>query len=178
MNVVQSFFEAENVMKTVMSKKYVMFIVFVSLSAAGSFLKIPSPIGSVAFDSMPALVGSALLSPVFGLLVAFLGHLLSAFLAGFPLGPIHILIAGCMGGLVLLFGLIYRFNRKKTSLFTFVAGNGLFAPLIFYPFLGKMVVMALIPSLCVAAVLNVTAATILIPRMKSTLRKTVIRMKP
>ncbi|KZE64298.1 hypothetical protein AWM68_14515 [Fictibacillus phosphorivorans] len=161
-----------------MNKKYVMFIVFLSLSAAGSFLKIPSPVGSVAFDSMPALSGAALISPVFGVGVASLGHLISAYLAGFPLGPLHIIIAVLMGGFVFLFGLLYRLNRKKTAIFTFIAGNGFFAPLFFYPFLGKAVVLALLPSLLVATILNVIAAIIIIPRVRPSMQKSLIRIKP
>lgn len=177
MNAVRLFSVAENVKKTIMNRKYAFFIIFLSLSAAGSFLKIPSPVGSVAFDSMPALAGAALISPVFGLGVAILGHLLSAGLAGFPLGPLHVLVGALMGGLVFLFGALYRKNRKKTANIAFIAGNGLAAPLSFWPFLGKTVVLALIPSLLAATVLNVIVAWLLIPRIEPALRNSLLRME-
>ena len=40
--------------------------VFIALSVVGAFIKIPSPIGSMALDSFPALLAAALLGPVAG----------------------------------------------------------------------------------------------------------------
>ena len=70
-----------------------MTALFAALCAVGGLIKIPSAIGSLALDTVPALVSAAFLPPVFSGIAAMLGHTASAMYAGFPLGPFHVLIA-------------------------------------------------------------------------------------
>ncbi|MDN4525758.1 ECF transporter S component [Fictibacillus fluitans] len=158
------------------NKQLALFTAFVSLAAAGSFIKIPSPAGSVAFDSMPALAAAALMSPWSGVAVACFGHLLSAGLAGFPLGPLHVMVAVQMGLLAFFYGVLYRRNAKRAATLMFVIGNGILAPLCFWPVLGKAVVIGLIPSLLAAAVLNGLTALIIIPRIKPAFLQSAMRI--
>jgi uncharacterized membrane protein len=64
-----------------------------ALSVIGSYIKFPGPVGSIALDSLPGFLGAILLGGKGGALILVLGHFLSAINSGFPLGPIHILIA-------------------------------------------------------------------------------------
>ena len=64
----------------------------VALAAAGAFIKIPGPVGTVALDSWPGYACALLVGPS-GSWVAFAGHLASGFVSGFPLGlALHTLV--------------------------------------------------------------------------------------
>ncbi|SFD45009.1 alpha-ribazole transporter [Bacillus sp. OV194] len=169
-------FSAEENVKPMLNRKFTIFIAFLSLSVAGSFIKIPAIVGSVAFDSMPALAAGALMSPLAGMAVGCIGHLMSAGLSGFPLGPLHLLIAVQMGLLSFCFGILYRRNFKMAAILVFIVGNGIAAPLCFWPVLGKAAVLAFIPGLVVAAVLNGVAAHLLIPRLRPVFDRSNVRI--
>lgn len=166
----------ENVNPMMRNKKFTLFIAFLSLSVAGSFIKIPALVGSVAFDSMPALAAAALMSPLAGTSVACIGHLMSAGLSGFPLGPLHFLIAVQMGLLSFCFGLLYQRKFKITAILIFILGNGIGAPLCFWPILGKSAVLAFIPGLAVGAVFNGITAQLLIPRLSPVFNRPNVRI--
>lgn len=142
------------------------FVLFLSLSIIGSFIKIPAGIGSLALDSMPALVAAAIVSPLWGLAVAAFGHIMSAGLAGFPIGPLHLLVAIQMAVIVYLFGYLYRKQKPVTAILLFVFGNGLIAPLLFWKILGIGFVLGILPGILVASILNVFVAGLIIPRLK------------
>lgn len=148
-----------------------LFVLFLSLSIVGSFIKIPAGIGSLALDSMPALVAAAIVSPLWGMAVAALGHLMSAGLAGFPIGPLHLLVAVQMAVLVFLFGFLYRKHKPIVAIGLFVIGNGLIAPLMFWKMLGIGFVLVILPGIFVASILNVFTAGLLIPRLKTVWEK-------
>jgi riboflavin transporter len=169
MKEVQSYSEAEKGkgMSRMKSNRAVPFVIFLSLAIAGSFIKIPAGIGSLAFDSMPALVSAALWSPGWGMVVAGAGHLMSSGLAGFPMGPLHVLIAVQMAGLTFLFGYLYQKNNRNLAPILFVAGNGIAAPLMLVPIIGKGIILAIMPGLLLASVLNVITSTLIIPRLKT-----------
>ncbi|HMO64485.1 MAG TPA: alpha-ribazole transporter [Verrucomicrobiota bacterium] len=89
----------------------VIIIIFSALSAVGGLLKIPSPIGSIAFDSAPGYFCAAYFSPLIGAIIGAAGHLSSALTAGFPLGLNHLYVAFhmllwcfCFGQLAQLIG--------------------------------------------------------------------------
>jgi riboflavin transporter len=145
----------------------VLFVSFLSLAIAGSFIKIPAGIGSLAFDSMPALIAASLWSPGWGMIVAGAGHLMSAGLAGFPFGPLHVLVAVQMAGLTFFFGYFYRKKNRHLAFVLFVAGNGIIAPLMLWPIIGKGIILSIIPGLIIASVLNAFISVIIIPRLKT-----------
>lgn len=86
---------------------------FVAASALGGLIKIPSPVGSIAFDSAPGYFLAAYIHPVLGGIVGALGHIASSATAGFPLGHVHIWISIQMFFWCLCFGFIARsFNSQ------------------------------------------------------------------
>lgn len=87
------------------TKRLTLGALMVALSALGAFIKIPGPLGSIAMDSCPGYLYASLCGPAAGAAVAFLGHLASAFTAGFPLGVhFHLLIAGEMALCAAVYG--------------------------------------------------------------------------
>src|SRR5262249_50333929 len=112
----------------------IYIVVFSALSALGGILKIPSPIGSIAFDSAPGYFCAVYFNPLLGGIVGFVGHLSSALTAGFPLGLTHLYIAFHMFLWCLVFGFLARKLGRLLGLV--VAGivaaglNGVCSPLL------------------------------------------------
>jgi uncharacterized membrane protein len=145
------------------TKVLAMLVMFVSLSVIGSMIKIPTTLGSIALDSAPAVIAGALLGPLHGAIVAAIGHVSSAFFAGFPLGLFHLLIALEMGLLVYGFGLLFQKNWKKTAYLLFFIGNAFVAPLPFVFFMGTAFVVGILPFLVIGTAVNLVVSMIVIP---------------
>lgn len=143
-----------------------LFAVFIALSAVGGLIKIPSPAGSVALDSLPALLAASIFTGSMGAVTAMFGHFLSALLAGMPLGPFHLLIAAEMALSIWLFGWIFHKGQPVAAAGVFFILNGLAAPLPFYLLIGREFYVAVLPSLCIAAFLNLTIAHFAYPPLK------------
>lgn len=133
----------------------------VALSVVGSYIKIPSPTGTVALDSLPGFVGALTLGYPEGALIAFLGHILTSMNVGFPLGIlVHLLVAAEMAGIAVSF----RFSVKRggyilgTALGTVL--NGVVAPLTLVPIFGWGFFGGIVVSLLVAAAINLVLACI------------------
>ncbi|MDO6658250.1 ECF transporter S component [Anaerobacillus sp. 1_MG-2023] len=154
-----------------LGKRASLLAMFIALSVVGALIKIPSVIGSVALDAFPALVAAVLLGSRSGALIAGFGHLLSALIVGFPLGPMHLLIAVEMAVLVWLFGALYEKSKRKTAVGFFLIGNGVVAPLPFLFMLGMGFYMAIMPGLVVASAINLVLAMALIPRLVTIFEK-------
>ncbi|MDF2788992.1 MAG: transporter component [Neobacillus sp.] len=151
-----------------------LLALFSALSAVGAAIKIPAIIGSVAFDVFPALLAAALLGSGAGAIVGALGHLLSALIAGFPLGPMHVLIAIEMALLVFIFGVLYKKNKKGTASILFILANAFAAPLPFIVIMNKAFYIALVPSLLIASIINTVIALVAIPRLKGLFKQNFI----
>jgi uncharacterized membrane protein len=140
--------------------------VFVSLALIGSLMKVPSPIGSPALDSAPGYFSSLAFGAFEGGVVAGLGHILTSFNVGFPLGFLHGLIALGMSACAILF----RYFHEKVSIavaivfVTFL--NGIVLPLVVVPFFGVPVYLGLVPSLLLASGLNIVLAGVLYTRVE------------
>ncbi|MBS8263886.1 ECF transporter S component [Mesobacillus boroniphilus] len=147
------------------NRKLSWFAMFTALSAAGAFIKIPAVIGSVALDSLPALLAAGLLGGPAGAAVGGIGHLLSAMAAGMPLGPFHFLVAGEMALLVYLFGVLYKNGKRWSAGALFIMGNSFAAPLPFIIIMGKSFYIAIVPSLFLGSVLNTILAYVVLPRV-------------
>jgi hypothetical protein len=160
------------------SRKITLISVLVALTVVGAAIKVPAIIGSVAFDSFPALLAAALLGAPAAAVVAGMGHLLSALIGGFPLGTLHGLIAIEMALLALIFSMFYRSGRIWTAAILFVLGNSFAAPLPFMLLMGKAFYLALVPSLFVGSVLNMAIALVAIPRLISILGPRLSESKP
>jgi uncharacterized membrane protein len=137
-------------------------IVFIAMSGIGSAIKIPIGMTSIALDSAPALLASITLGPIAGATVAVIGHIVSAFLGGLPLGAFHILISIEMGIIVYLLGVLSRNGTAPVSFGFFILCNTLIAPLPFYfllspAFYWTILFPLFIGSLCNSGIAAVTA---------------------
>ena len=140
---------------------------FTALSVVGAALKIPAIVGSVALDAFPALLAAVLLGSGAGAIVAAFGHLLSAVLGGFPLGPMHFLIAAEMAVLVWLFGNLYKSRKKVLAVVLFILGNAIVAPSPFIFIMNEGFYWAIVPSLLIGSIINTGIALVMIPRLSS-----------
>jgi len=146
---------------------------FVAASFVLGLVKLPAPVPSVALDSSPGYFLSAYLSPVIGGIVGALGHLASAASAGFPLGHVHIVVAGQMFFWCLVFGMIARAINRHWGLgvaaVVAVVLNGVIGPLMVGA-LGLVpwtLAKGIIPLLTFAASLNTAVASLAVFLMTS-----------
>lgn len=139
---------------------------FAALCAVGGFIKIPSGIGSLALDTVPAIVSVAFLPPVLSGTASMLGHLASALYVGFPLGPFHLLIALEMFVILLLFSRLHQGGHHVLKWLFFIIANGLLAPLPFYFLVSPAFFFGALPVILVATILNAVVAAIIIPALR------------
>ncbi len=146
------------------TKRLVIIGLFVALSFIGANIKI---MGSIAFDSMPAFLGTLILGPIIGAIIGAVAHFLSALTSGFPLSlPVHMIVMVDMAVTMILFGIVYnKFKNKNNILAAIVATvvaviiNGPVSVFAIIPIAGKGVI-ALLPILSLAALANVIIAII------------------
>jgi len=147
----------------VSARKLAIMAIFIAVSAVGSLIKIPSPLGTVALDSAPGFFTAVAFGGWPGFVVAAIGHLLTSALVGFPLTlPVHIAIAAGMGVCALVFS---WFGRR--GLAWMIAGvvvttvlNSFALGLIVLPIGGWAMYAASVPSLLVGAVVNIVIAAV------------------
>lgn len=136
-----------------------------SLSCLGALIKIPSPTGTVAFDSMPGYLAALLWGYHEGGLIAFLGHIFTAAFpygkAPFPLGLLHLVIALGMAAAACIFRYAsYRFGWL-VGIFTSIIFNGVLLPLVVIPVYGVLIYFMILPSLIAGSALNVWMAYVI-----------------
>lgn len=136
------------------SAKVARIGVFVSLALVGSFIKIPSPIGSPALDSAPGYFSSLAFGAFEGSMVAVLGHVVTGLTSGFPLGLLHGLIAVGMGGCAVVFRYVYERVNLTVAVLLVVIMNGIVLPVVVIPGFGVPLYVSIVPSLVVASVVN------------------------
>ena len=132
---------------------------FSALSVVGSFIHLPSPVPSVAFDSAPGFFVALFFGPLDGACVLGLGHMATAIVSGFPLGVLHFPIAV---GLAAGGAVVGEINRRWHYLPAIVAGIGINTALVVLaiPVLGVAATLAFTPFLLLAAAVNAAVATI------------------
>lgn len=157
------------------SRKIVWLAVGFALSVIGASIKIPAIVGSVALDVAPALVIASLFSVSMGGVVACLGHLLSALLTGFPLGPLHLLIAVEMAVCVMIYGYLFKKGKKFIAAFVFWFGNAIISPFPFIFLFNWGFFVAIIPSLMIGAVFNIIIAQLFVQVFQKRLTSVVKR---
>ena len=130
--------------------------VFSALSVVGSFIHPPSPIQTVAFDSLPGFFAALYFGSYEGALVCGIGHVATSIINGLPLGLVHLLISFGMalsGGVM---GLINKINHRwgfiPATTVGIVINTGLFVCVI--PPLGLSTAFTFIPFLLLASSLN------------------------
>lgn len=146
-------------------KSLTILALFISFSVVGAMIKIPAVIGSIALDSFPAIIAAIILGPISGAIVASLGHLMSAFFAGFPLGPMHLFVALEMSIILLIFGFVYKKGKKVVSYLLFFLCNGFLAGVPFIFILGIGFYIGTLPSLVVGTLINAIAAALVAPKL-------------
>ncbi len=140
--------------------------IFSALSVVGSLIKIPSPVGSLAFDSFPGFFVALFFGPAEGALVSGLGHLATAATSGFPLGILHIPIAIGMALAAAVIGMLNKVHKSFGVVPALVAGVAINTVLVFplVPWLaedinvGWLIAISYAPFLVVAATLNAVVA--------------------
>lgn len=141
--------------------------IFIALSVVGAFLKIPSPTGTVAFDSAPGYFAAAAFGGGQAALIISIGHLVSSALVGFPLSlPVHFLIAAQMALFAWLFGYLLRKVNAYAAVILTGLANGVLAPLSLVPLNGWPFFTALLLPLLVGSFANVIAAYIIFKSVK------------
>lgn len=134
--------------------------IFIALTAVGALTKIPSPTGTVALDSSIGYFAAAAFGYREGALIAAIGHLLSAFTTGFPLGlPVHLYIAVQMA----LWVIIYRYCTVRIHLVVgIIVGtllNGFGSAYLMVPFGGYGLAAALVLPLTIGSLANIIIAS-------------------
>jgi hypothetical protein len=135
--------------------------IFIALSAVGALIKIPSPTGTVAMDSVPGYFSVLAWGYVEGAIVISLGHIFTAATVGFPLGiPMHLLIAISM---IVWAAMLRWFTFKIHPIAGILAGtfgNGVLGAALDIPIGGMGLFYALLPFLVVASFIDITIAAI------------------
>ena len=135
--------------------------IFIALSAVGAVTKIPSPTGTVALDACMGYFAAAAFGYWEGAFVASIGHLLTAFTTGFPLGlPVHLYIAFQMAAWAMVFR---YFTVHWHPIAGIVAGtlvNGLGSAYLMVPVGGIGLAAALVLPLTIGSAANVIIASI------------------
>lgn len=153
---------ALDVKNSVLSIRKIAYIaIFTALSAVGAMIKIPSPVGTIGFDSAPGYFSAIAFGYLEGTAVIAIGHLLTSGIVGFPLGiPLHLFIAIQMA----LWSVAYRFIGKKLGV---IAGsivvvllNGVVSSFTMAIVGGLGAVWGVMPFLAVGSLANIVIASI------------------
>jgi len=142
-----------------MVKRIIFMAVFIALSAVGSWIKIPSPVGTIGLDSAPGYFSALAFGSLDGAIVIAIGHLLTAAIVGFPLTiPMHLLIAVLMA----LWAIIFRLINKTLGLIPAVIAaiflNGVVSAFTMLPIGGMAAAIGLMPYLVIGSAINVIIA--------------------
>lgn len=159
--MIQSILKTQNELNQVSKVKRISTLaIFIALSAVGSLIKIPSPVGTLALDSAPGYFVALAFGGVQGALVIAVGHILTSAVVGFPLTiPVHMFIAIQMA----LWALAFRWVHDKIGMLgaTIVATvlNGVVSSfsMIFMGGLGA--VLGVMPFLVVGSAINIVIAS-------------------
>lgn len=146
----------------VSARQLAVMAIFIALSAVGSLVKIPGPLGTVALDSAPGFFAAVGFGGWVGFVVLAVGHLLTSAIVGFPLTlPIHAAIAIGMGGCGLAFRWLGRREHPAWLVLAIVLTallNSVALGLIVLPLGGWGMYLAAVPSLLVGAAVNLVIA--------------------
>jgi len=142
-------------------KRMARISILIAISAVGSMIKIPSPTSTVALDSCTGYFSAVTFGWLEGSIIAGLGHLLSAFTAGFPLGlPVHLYIAIQMAVWVSVYWIVAKNINLTVALIVAVLLNGLVSSALIIPIGGIGMATALVIPLMVGTFVNVIIAAL------------------
>lgn len=137
--------------------------ILIALSAVGALIKIPiPPLTTVAFDAVPAFVAAFAFTLPEAMLVAFLGHLFTAAVSGFPLTvPVHLIVAVMMVLAVFAAGWLARHVNLWLGVVVGVIVNAVVAPLVLVPMFGWGFFIGSVVGLLIGAVANVVVGVLI-----------------
>jgi uncharacterized membrane protein len=134
-------------------------IVFIVLSALGAMVKAGSPFGVLTLAAAPAYFVALAFGWVEGALVGGLGTLLSALVAGFPLGPlVHVYSAVQAALWATCLRLAYERGGPLLALISTMFLAGVVAAGLAWPLGGLPLVTGSLARLIATAAVNVVAA--------------------
>lgn len=134
-----------------------------AICAIGAVIKVPSFVSTAALDSAPAFLSVVFLSPVFAGVAGMIGHFITALTSGFPLGPLHIIIALEMFVVVWIFGVMHKKGLNLWKWPVALVLNGIIAPLPFYFIISPAFFLGALPSLFMATLINLVIVAVAMP---------------
>ncbi len=138
--------------------------IFTALSVIGSFITPYPLVPTIAFDSSPGFFAALYFGVLDGVLITGLGHIVTALINGFPLGPLHYIIALGMALAGGAMGLVNKTNKKWgfiPAAITAVSINTVLS-VIMVPTMGWTATLTYVTiPLLLAASLNAVLATII-----------------
>jgi len=157
------------------TKKLNLISMFIALSFIGSYIKIPSPLGSIALDSMAGYLAGLTFGGAAGGAIGFLGHILTSANAGFPLSlPVHLIVAAMMFISVYFYGLTYKKINIFLAAIIGILLNGVISPLalLLFPQFGWPFFIGITPFLLLASGLNVILSILVYIPLKNAIFNT------
>ena len=154
----------DNVKKIQNTLRVARISIFTTLSVIGSFITPYPLIPTIAFDSSPGFFAALYFGVLDGVLITGLGHIVTALINGFPLGPLHYIIAFGMALAGGAMGLLNKTNKKWGFIPAAIAAVTINTVLsvIMVPTMGwtSTITYVTVPLL-IAASLNAVLATII-----------------
>jgi len=134
-----------------------------AICAVGAAIKVPAFISTAALDSAPAFLGVVFLSPLLAGVAGLIGHFISALTAGFPLGPLHAIIAVEMFIVVWIFGVMHKKGMHFWKWPVALVLNGIVAPLPFYFIISPAFFWGALSSIFIATAINLIIVAVVMP---------------
>ncbi len=142
---------------------WILTAMVAAICAVGAAIKVPAFISTAALDSAPAFLGVVLLSPLLAGIAGFIGHFISALTAGFPLGPLHVIIAVEMFIVVWIFGIMHKKGMHFWKWPVALVLNGIVAPLPFYFIISPAFFWGALGSIFIATAINLIIVAVVMP---------------
>ncbi|PCD84501.1 ECF transporter S component [Lysinibacillus fusiformis] len=143
--------------------KWILTAMVAAICAVGAAIKVPAFISTAALDSAPAFLGVVFLSPLLAGVAGLIGHFISALTAGFPLGPLHVIIAIEMFIVVWIFGVMHKKGMHVWKWPVALILNGIVAPLPFYFIISPAFFWGALASIFIATAINLMIVAIVMP---------------
>ncbi len=142
---------------------WILTAMVAAICAVGAAIKVPAFISTAALDSAPAFLGVVFLSPLLAGIAGFIGHFISALTAGFPLGPLHVIIAVEMFIVVWIFGIMHKKGVHFWKWPVALVLNGIVAPLPFYFIISPAFFWGALGSIFIATAINLIIVAVVMP---------------
>ncbi|SCX68085.1 ECF transporter S component [Lysinibacillus fusiformis] len=145
--------------------KWILTAMVAAICAVGAAIKVPAFISTAALDSAPAFLGVVFLSPLLAGVAGLIGHFISALTAGFPLGPLHVIIAIEMFIVVWIFGVMHKKGMHVWKWPVALILNGIVAPLPFYFIISPAFFWGALASIFIATAINLMIVAVVMPTL-------------